>query len=543
MPDDASLTGPSTDRSEGPSGVREGPASPRRRKLLVTGAFVAASAVGLRAMPRPSRSAAAPDRTGSGGSGTTGARSEPPALAGTGPQPGADHVYDVVIRGGRVIDPASGFDGILDVGIDDGRIVGFGSRVVKGTERIDATGSVVAPGFIDVLSYEPTPRGSWYKIADGVTTNLGMHGMQEGWWAPDFFAAHRGTTPLHHGGAFSDHWVRFHRLGLNVGDTASADQVRQLADIFEDQLGEGWLGCALEPEYTPGVDFDEMLALARVAARHDVPVFVHGRYSSYAEETRTVPEILRLGEESGAAVHVAHLPSTGATWHVDAALDAIDTAVDAGQDVTFCLYPYDYWGTYAASTRFGPGWQQRFRITYADLQVAGTPDRLTAATFATAQADNALTLAYAIPEATVRRILTHPRSMIGSDAIVDTGNNHPRASGTFCRVLGHWVREQQVLSLPDALAKMTILPARRLERRSPQLARKGRLQRGADADVCIFDPETVTDRATPDRPVAYSRGVDWVLVAGRVVRRPPGNGSDGLERDELVGTAIRSDIG
>ncbi len=466
--------------------------------------------------------------------------SEPPALDGAAAQPGPDHTYDTVIRGGRVIDPDSGFDGTLTVGIDGGTITGFGDTVTSGRSTIDAEGRVVSPGFIDVLSYEPTPRGSWYKVADGVTTNLGMHGMQEGWWLPDFFSAYQGTTPLNFGGAFSDHWVRYHQLGLNVGDTATSYQVGQLADEFDAQLHQGWLGLALEPEYTPGVDFAEMLGLAKVAARNGVPCFVHGRYSSYAQETRTVPEILRLGEESGAAVHIAHLPSTGGTWHIDAALKQIDAAVDAGHDVTFGLYPYDYWGTYAASTRFSPGWQQRFRITYRDLQVAGGPNRLNASTFAAAQADNALTIAYAIPESSVRKALEHPRSLIGSDAIVDTGNNHPRASGTFCRVLGHWVRDRKVLTLTDALAKMTILPARRLEKRSPQLARKGRIQRGADADVCIFDPHTVTDRATVKRPVAYSTGIDWVLIAGQPVKKP-GKGA-GLQRTRLDGKAIRSQL-
>jgi dihydroorotase len=512
--------------------------------LLVTGAFIAASAVALRNLPRPGPAAHESSRPPADDRIVRRRRlSEPPALDGAAPQPGPDHVYDTLIRGGRVIDPDSGFDGTSNIGIDKGTITGFGDTVTAGRTTIDAEGRVVSPGFIDVLSYEPTSRGSWYKVADGVTTNLGMHGMQEGWRAADFFSAHQGTTPVNFGGAFSDHWVRFHELGLNVGDTATPYQVDRLADEFDAQLHQGWLGLALEPEYTPGVDFAEMLGLAKVAARNDVPCFVHGRYSSYAEETRTVPEILRLGDESGAAVHVAHLPSTGGTWHIDAALSAIDAAVDAGADVTFCLYPYDYWGTYAASTRFSPGWQQRFRISYGDLQVAGTPDRLNASTFATAQSDNALTIAYAIPESTVVRAIEHPLSLISSDAIVDTGNNHPRASGTFCRVLGHWVREKKVLSLPDALAKMTILPARRLQKRSPQLAHKGRIQRGADADLCIFDPDTVSDRATVERPVAYSTGIDWVLIAGEAVKKPAAEGSNGLQHDRLDGQAIRSELG
>ncbi|MBS1846974.1 MAG: amidohydrolase family protein [Actinobacteria bacterium] len=514
------------------------PASPQRRKLLVTGAFAAATTVALgrmrhRAVAGPAGGPADVPNTTEPSSHQT--ATEPPALEGAAAQPPADHVYDIVIKGGRVIDPDSGFDRVVDVGIDKGTITGFGKAVGSGRKTIDATDKVVSPGFIDVLSYEPDTRGAWYKIADGVTTNLGMHGMQQGWWAPDFFTHYQGTTPVHFGGAFSDHWVRYHKLGLDVGATATASQAAQLADIFESQLRKGWLGIAFEPEYTPGVDFAEMLALAHVAQRHDVPCFIHGRFSSYAEESQTVPEIIKLGEQSGAAVHVAHLPSTGGTWDTAAALEAIDAAVEAGHDVTFCLYPYHYWGTYAASTRFGPGWQQRFRISYGDLQVAGTTNRLNASTFATAQARNSLTIAYAIPEKSVQLTLEHPRGLIGSDAIVDTGNNHPRSSGTFCRVLGYWVREKKVISLPQALAKMTILPARRLEKSCPQLRRKGRLQRGADADICIFDPDTVTDTATVANPVAYSTGIDWVLSAGVPAKTP-----DGLQRNHVVGQAIRS---
>jgi dihydroorotase len=131
--------------------------------------------------------------------------------------------------------------------------------------------------------------------------------------------------------------------------------------------------------------------------------------------------------------------------------------------------------------------------------------------------------------------LEYPHSLIGSDAIADSGNNHPRATGCFSRVLGHYVREKKVLSLQDALAKMTILPARRLEKRSPQLARKGRIQRGADADVCIFDPDTVTDRSTVAHPVEYSGGIDWVLLGGKVVKD-----QDGVKKAEVHGEPIRS---
>jgi N-acyl-D-aspartate/D-glutamate deacylase len=193
------------------------------------------------------------------------------------------------------------------------------------------------------------------------------------------------------------------------------------------------------------------------------------------------------------------------------------------------MYPYDFWATYLASPRFADGWQERFRISYDDLVVAGSGQQVTAANFAALQADNPLVAAYAIPDADVVTCMQSPFVMIASDAILEPGdNNHPRAAGCFTRVLGRYVRESRTLSLAEALAKMTILPARRLEAAAPAMARKGRIQRGADADLVVFDPETVIDRATVAEPARKPEGIDWVLVLGTVVQAP-----DGLQRENV----------
>ena len=514
------------------------PSSPQRRKLIIAGGYVAATAAILHEFPHQSsahESASTAHRAAATPKEGSKPLDEPPALVGAAPQPAADHVYETVIANGRVIDPDSGFDGPLHVGVDGGKITGYSASPMKGTATIDASGKVVSPGFIDFLSYEPNTKGAWYKIGDGVTTNLGMHGMQEGWWAEDFFSTYAGSCPVNFGGAFSDHWVRYHKLGLGVGDTASPSQISQLADLFEAELHQGWLGIDFEPEYTPGVAFDELVGLAKVAKQYGVPCFFHGRYSSHDDEAKTVPEIIKVAEETGASVHVAHLPSTGGTWDIDRALKLIDNARGRGLDVTACMYPYNYWATYLGSARFNQGWQQRYQIGYGDLQVAGTTTRVTASMFGTYQAQNKLTVAYAIPESTIRTALADPNIMIGSDAILDSGNNHPRATGCFSRVLGRYVRELKVLSLQEALAKMTILPAKRLEAKCPQLRLKGRLQRGADADLCIFDPATVTDRSTVPTPAKYSAGIEYVVLGGMIVKTPAGPVSS-----ELVGQPIKS---
>ena len=177
-----------------------------------------------------------------------------------------------------------------------------------------------------------------------------------------------------------------------------------------------------------------------------------------------------------------------------------------------------------ASARFDPGWQQRYRIDYGDLQIAGTGERLNAQTFDRYRQSDKVAVAYAIPEPSVVALLKDPDIVIASGAILTLGNNqHPSASGCFTRVLGRYVRDQNVLSLRDALAKMTSLPAQRLGDKVPALAKKGRVARGADADITVFDAKTVIDRSTVDNPAVEATGVKWVLVMGQAARTPKGN--------------------
>ena len=395
---------------------------------------------------------------------------------------------------------------------------------------------VVAPGFIDLLSYDPNDYGVWYKVADGITSNLGMHGLnaEAGPWF-ERFAGER--PPVHYGGAFDHAWFRA-RLGLAPDRPASLSEVDQLRGLAVDGLAAGWAGVHMELEYTPGAEPAEVLAMAEVAAAAGVGVYVHGRYSDATPpgtNADTLAEILGLARATGVPVHVEHVTSTGGTFTMAESVATLTAARAEGLDVSACMYPYDYWATYLGSARFAEGWQDRFHISYDDLVVAGTGERLTAATFARHRAANTLVAALAIPEADVRAGLGTDFVMIGSDAILEPGdNNHPRAAGCFARVLGRYVRDEGVLPLAAALAKMTILPARRLEAALPAMARKGRLQVGSDADITVFDPATVGDRATLEDPSRESAGIDWVVVGGEVVKTP-----DGVQRDVRPGQPLR----
>ena len=462
----------------------------------------------------------------------------PPAMAGAVAVSGEGHTYDVVIEGGRVMDPATGFDRLGNVGIDGGTVVAITPDEIEGRKTVDARGKVVAPGFIDVLSYDPDPYGVWFKVADGVTTNLGGHGLDGD--ASDWFDRWGATDPpIHYGGAFDYNFARA-EAGVGITDGTNTQTTRKLIETAMRSVEEGWIGVEMSLEYSPGIEYSEIKALGDVAARYEVPFFFHGRYSDMEEpgtNVDTLNEILKVAEDTGAAVHVSHINSTGGTFSMEQSLARLDAARAEGIDVTACLYPYNFWATYLASERYGPGWQERFRIDYDDLVIPGTGERVTEENFASLKAQNKLAAAYAIPEEDVVSALQWSNIMIGSDAILDEGgNNHPRAAGSFARVLGEYVRERQVLGLMDALARMTINPARRFQAKAPSLRTKGRLQVGADADLVVFDPTTVQDVATVNDPDRLSEGMDWVLVMGRVVKDP-----NGLNRDIRPGQPIKSE--
>ena len=462
----------------------------------------------------------------------------PPALADAGERPPPGHRFDLVIRGGRVIDPASGLDGLLNVGIDGATVTELSVDPLEGEVEWDASGRVVAPGFIDLLSYEPNEVGAWLKLADGVTTNLAMHGVSN--YADAFFRRHDGRSPIHFGGAFHHHFMRGFDLGVDIGVAADRNQRTALANLLRRGLDNGFAGVAFSPEYSPGTSTREMMGLAEVAAERGHVAFFHVRHSDpFPPGTGldAIDEVLAIARWTGVSVHLQHLTSTGGTHQMAAAIDRIERARSEGLDVTACVYPYDFWGTFLASSRFAPGWQRRYDLTVADLQIAGTSTRLTAADFGTAVADNKLVAAIgSIPEADVRLALAQPWMIVSSDAIPTPGaNNHPRGAGTFARTIGRYARRAGVLSLREALAKVTILPARRTEAMLPAMARKGRLQRGADADIVVFDPETIIDRATVEHPDRASSGIDLVVVAGQVALR-----SGRPDRSVRAGQPLRS---
>ena len=402
---------------------------------------------------------------------------------------------------------------------------------------LDARGLVVAPGFIDILSYAPREAGDWNKLADGVTTNLAMHGgtAYPGRW---YKAMATRKPPLNYGASF------FYTEARNqfVSDRYAPlpkKSFAAVAQMAKQSLQEGALGVSFSLEYVPGISAAEILPMMRLAQQYDVPVFFHARYSDMeppGTNIEALEELIAYADSTGSAVHIDHMNSTGGTFSMSQSIELVEKAHRRGLDITACVYPYNFWGTYLNSARFDKGWQQRFRISYDSLHLGGSNERLTEESFKKYRKLGKLAIAYAIPDEDVEAALKAPWVMIGSDAILEWGyNNHPRASGAFSRTIAVYARDKGTISLMDAIAKMTLLPARRLERSTPAMKKKGRLSVGADADIVVFDPERIRDRATVEHPEYQSEGIRFVLVAGKVVME---NGK--MNRKVRAGRPIRA---
>jgi dihydroorotase len=230
---------------------------------------------------------------------------------------------------------------------------------------------------------------------------------------------------------------------------------------------------------------------------------------------------------------VAHITSNG-LGSTPRLLQTIAEARERKLDITTELYPYTAAMSAIDSALFDPGWQSVLGIGYHDLQWAETGERLTADSFARYRRTGGGVILHMIPAAALDAAIASPFVMIASDGGLRNGKGHPRSSGTFARVLGHYVRETGALSLMEAIRKMSLLPAERLQERAPAMRNKGRVREGADADLTVFDPATVADASTYEDPARYSVGIRYVLVNGVAVV----NG--GKLREVTPGRAVRA---
>ncbi len=463
---------------------------------------------------------------------------------------------DLLITGGRVMDPDSGLDAVLNVAVRDGVIVALTEDTPEAHEVVDAGGLVVAPGFIDLHAHGQDPESSRYQARDGVTTamelEIGVYPV--GPW----YAAREGRALIHFGASVSHQGARREAFGVMVAETsgagtlllgrggasdaylyeaASEDELHRLIRLMERELDHGGLGFGFGISYTPGARHLELWRLFATAADRQVPVFIHLRSAGAFRAGGAIApfqEVVANAAATGASVHIVHMNSS-AGEAAPSVLELIRGAQAHGVDVTTEAYPYTASASRIESALFD-GWANRTDAAYQELQWVETGARLTEETFRTYREQGGWVIMHGRVEETNEWVVSQPDVIAASDGIpFSDGRAHPRGAGTFARILGHYVRDRGVLSLMDGLRKMTLLPARRLETVAPQMAAKGRVQVGADADLTLFDPDRVIDRATYDAPDRFSEGILHVLVAGTFVVR-----DEALVDGVTPGQAIRA---
>lgn len=448
--------------------------------------------------------------------------------------------FDLVISGARIMDPESGRDEAGNLGVMAGGIAAVSRAPLNAIEEIDGRGLVLAPGFIDLHIHEESTEGekpgefrvprqaAACALATGNTTILGGNCGESNYPVGKYLSRlEKEGLPI---SCFTLVGATTLRRILGIGDYdgASPAQIARMKDMALEAMDEGALGVSFGLQYCPGTGFAEVLALCEAVRERGKFFAVHMRYDTPPRAVETVEEVVAAARVTGAALQISHYAANvyGVSGHGNNLEITSRLIENSGADIGADMYPYDTWATYIRSAVFDQGFED-FNFGVRDLEIISGP---LAGRYCTpelfeelrhASADTNVACHNAIPIKDLEMVYRLPFVCLGSDAIMSIGpggvkKGHPRAAGSPARFLREFVREKRLLSLMEGLRKLTLLPAKRLG-----LGKKGRIREGCDADLCLFDPETITDTAgygleTCALPPA---GMKAVICGGRVVYR------------------------
>ena len=433
-----------------------------------------------------------------------------------------------LIYNGHVIDPANRVDGKLNLLIEDGKIVWAGAGLKDADVTIDAAGKIVTPGFIDIHMHEDPMEGGRIQpcifemmLRQGVTTAVGgncginVHDPVEYLNTVDRDGAAVNVA------LFAGH--EYFRKAAGASDIYAKATEAEKAEMEKNiraALDGGCVGVSFGLRYVPGADQDEFFRAARCCADSKKLISSHVRDDA-AGIFDAIDEFCAAGVEYGLPVQISHIGSMGGFGQMEKVLAQIDGYKLCGLDIAMDCYPYFAFSTRLGTPTYDPGWLERYDCDYSVLEFCEGKykgQRATKETFDEQRTafPECITVCYVMKEEDVRLAFRHPAVMLGSDGLMNNGQGHPRAAGSFPRFLAEFAKKG-TLTLYQAIEKMTAQPAARLH-----LENKGRLNVGADADITIFDYERVRDGATFAQPALHPEGIEYVLIGGEIAMKKGG---------------------
>lgn len=432
----------------------------------------------------------------------------------------------LLIKNGLVIDPANSINSVQDIYISEGKVIAPSQAFVP-DRVIDASGKVVCPGFIDIHMHEDPIDcdGKLYRdeekaifncmLRQGVTTAIGGNCGENKHHPADYLDIVDAQGAAVNVGMMVGHEYMRHMAGaLDKYAPVSAEQLEFMSKETESCLARGCVGVSFGIRYVPGMDMHELLETAAACKNLGGRISAHIR--SDAEEVfDSAREFLDAGLALNVPVQISHIGSMAGFGQMERFLAMVDSYRMIKPDIGCDCYPYDAFSTGLGSTTYDEGWLERYGCDYSVVELAEGKykgQRCTKEIFDEVRHDHpeCMTICYVMQQSEVDMALAHPGVMLGSDGTLSEGQGHPRAAGAFPRFFARYARSG-MLSLYEAVRRVTAAPAQQLG-----LSCKGQLGVGADADIVIFDPARIEDRATFAQPLLPPVGIDHVIVNGAV---------------------------
>eukprot|EP01084_Bolivina_argentea_P050874 93576_1 len=464
---------------------------------------------------------------------------------------------DILLKNGHVIDPHSNTDTILHVGITTDRIsfinkhLPSNNLIDNNTKIIDINGLILSPGFIDIHAHHQNVEGNEYQARDGVTTSLeleiGSFPVKQ-WYNKRInkhnnllnFGVSTGHVPLRLYISNRDFYTNLQDNDADIDDILiepfvrgidklplngewsdkeyNANEMKTMLNYIEMGLQtHGSLGIGLGIAYVGGgCNRKEIYEIYKLAQKYDTIIFVHVRQT---KSIAAMQEVIANCAVFNVSTHIMHVTSSS-MHYLPVVLDMVENGASNNIPITTEVYPYAAGSTLIDSAVFDEGWQEKNDATFKDIQYVKTGERLNEKTFKHYRENvGGLVILHNMKEANVETAIKYKDIIISSDGLpfIEKKYGHPRASGTFSKVLSTYVRQKGIINLMDAIKKISYLPSKLLATISDEFKYRGKIEIGCYADITIFDKDKVIDMGTYTRGAMPSEGIMYVFVNGVMI--------------------------